>query len=762
MTTKDLPSDKIYAKALAKALTKVASPLTVGLYSSCNSRINMVLKNIEMELEHEAQRKERKSQGRSKPRAVQPSLCNLLALISRLLFYRPVWTEDNQDQRNIRFVFVRFSAWHFAGSDLLWAGLVMRLCVALQQKFGQLQLGLYRMAQHDEEEAEHKKDVEDSIASWRSKKICCFPLWLLVSFVFTAAIVILALLIKFGFPTQPNNQTSGDSGGGEDDSGGFGVLEGFAIATLGVPAAGAARFTFMLGKNLVFNQDLNIRRNMDNQKMSEQLGFMNEVRKEVRMLSRFIHFMEIFERRKIRIVLEITNLDRCTPQKIVGVLDAINILLSDEETPFISLLAVDPEVLTEQVKNAECCYSKRDQAFGFLDRIITLPFTVAPLCDESKRKVFWNISCGNSEIPECSPQKDEEIPTILEDQSKRSMSSIEESSLNGKGHFEEALLPLTTQNHKAEDLKEEEMERQIQAAFHSVLRPTVSPLHEYLSGDTMSMRRVINSIRVTVILMEELPHIRPPAPGRIAAWVVLADRWPCRLSWILQCLEDTQQRTEIDHAAGLDTTDSLDSSTTLWQIFSRHRLELYLLKDEVENILERDCDPELFEKFLKVDFRFTVGEAQVFEQSTVNLNHSIKNELARLRGSTRLKDPTWKNLSHALPKQVVINMTAEDICKEMSLVGLPDTYAEVVKANHLNGKALLFNDPADLKEVLQMTLGEWTTFTLTFLTGTCGSGGGRQGKSKPAQAQSQPQPQPVITVCPTSHGHVVACKTTNV
>ena len=43
----DLPSDRIYAKALSKTLTKVASPLTVGLYSSCNSRINMVLRNIE-------------------------------------------------------------------------------------------------------------------------------------------------------------------------------------------------------------------------------------------------------------------------------------------------------------------------------------------------------------------------------------------------------------------------------------------------------------------------------------------------------------------------------------------------------------------------------------------------------------------------------------------------------------------------------------------------------------------------------------------
>ncbi|XP_031414764.1 NTPase KAP family P-loop domain-containing protein 1 [Clupea harengus] len=749
MTTKDLPSDRIYAKALSKTLTKVASPLTVGLYSSCNSRINMVLRNIEIEMEREAERREKKSQGRSKPRPVQTSLCSTLALIFRLLFYRPVWTEYNQDQKNVRFVFVRFSAWHFAGSDLLWAGLVMRLCVVLQEKFGKLQLGLYRMAQHDEEVVEHKKAIEDSTANWRSKKFCCFPLWLLLALVVTGAVIILALLIMFGFPKSEVEEAESTEG---EESAGFGVLEGFAIATLGVPAAGAVRFTFMLGKNLVFNQDLNIRRSMDNQKMSEQLGFMNEVRKEMRLLSSFIHFMEIFERRKIRVVLEITNLDRCTPRKIVGVLDAVNILLSDEESPFISLLAVDPEVLAEQVNNAESCYGQKDQAFSFLDRIITLPFTVPPLCDKSKREVFSNIVCGQSEIPEVFPQKDEEKPMLLESP-KSSMSLEDDSLFNGKGLLEETSVPLTAQPHQAQGLKEEEMEWVIQDAFKSVLQPNISPLHEYISGDTMSMRRVINSIRVTVVIMEELAHFQLPPSKRVAAWVVLADRWPCRLSWILQCIEDAQQRTEIDQEAGMGSVH-MDSSVTLWQVFRQHRLELHLMKEEVDNLLERDGDPELFEKFLKVDFIFTVSEAERFEQSTVNLDHSIKRELARLRGSTRLKDPTWKNTFNALPKRQVINMSPEDICKEMSRVGLPDKYAEAVKSNHLNGRALLFNDPVDLKEVLQMTLGEWTTFKITFLTDDSSAGG--HDESRPALTQ------PTMTLCPSSPLHAAACKTSNV
>nr|XP_024000725.1 NTPase KAP family P-loop domain-containing protein 1-like [Salvelinus alpinus] len=108
---------------------------------------------------------------------------------------------------------------------------------------------------------------------------------------------------------------------------------------MGVPAAAALRFIFQMGKNLIFNQDLKVRKALDNERVSGQLGFMNEVRKEMWLLSRFIQFMEVFEQRRIRVVLEITNLDRCAPKKIVGVLGA-TVYCSLMRVPFISLLAV--------------------------------------------------------------------------------------------------------------------------------------------------------------------------------------------------------------------------------------------------------------------------------------------------------------------------------------------------------------------------------------------------------------------------------------
>lgn len=727
----DIPSDNVYAYALSKTLTKVSSPLTVGLYSECHNRINMVLKNIEVYMNHEAKIREEKYTKEPKPRSITPSISDMLSLILRLLFYRPVWTEQNQKMKNIRYMFVRFSAWHFAGSDLLWAGLVMQLSKALQNSFGKLQLGLFRITQHDAEKDAGKKKIEDMPKNWRSKKLGYIPIWALILTGFIGSLVILVSIIMFGFPDLKEHL----EGEKVEESSGYGALEGFAIAVLGVPAVGALRFILLLLKNLIFNQDLKIRQGLDNKKVSQQLGLMHEVRKEMRLLCCFIYFMEIFERRRIKVVLEITNLDRCTPKKIVGVLDAINILLSDEESPFISVLAVDPEVLVRQVQQAKYCLSKRNSAFEFLDRIITLPFTVPQLSNASKSIIFENIVRGQSEIPEDIPLQETGVSTLG---GPRTLFSVEEEcSIIYSETEEEQAIPLIAKKGNFAELNLEEVDKLTESAFSCITSRDKNKLQTYISGDTMSMRRVINSIRVTILIMETR-KLEPPPPEKIAAWVVLVDRWPCRLSWILQCVEDDQQSDEIDRSFC-----AADNTKTLWEVFSYNSLELCIVGYAVENFLERDGDPELFEIFLRKDFNFTVGELEMFKLCTVNLNYSIKNELARVRGSRRLKR-AGRNAFLSLSSRTVMNMKMEDICQEMSKLSFPEKYLEMVRENFIDGRTILFSDPKDLRQVLQMTLGEWMTFKIHFL--------GVLPPSRPAQAKTLPNDtNPGVVICPSGH-----------
>ncbi|XP_040906924.1 NTPase KAP family P-loop domain-containing protein 1 [Toxotes jaculatrix] len=710
--------DDIYAYALSKTLAKVSSPATVGLYSSCQNRINMILGKMEVYMNKEAVRIEKEYKGR--PRSVKPSFTGFLALIGRLLFYRPIWTEENQRHQDIRFIYVHFSAWHFAGSDLLWAGLAIRLFQAMQLNFGKLQLVLYRVVQHDEEDEIKKKIVENGPSSWRSKKICCCPLWFLVLSILVVPIIIMVFLLTFGLPKPEVKPDEGVDG----TDGQVGMLEGLAIAALGVPAASALRFIYLMVKNLIFSQDLNIKKGMDNQQISSQLGFMNEVRKEMWLLSRFIQFMEIFERRRIRVVLKITSLDRCSPKKIVAVLEAINILLSDEESPFISILAVNPDVLVQKVNFADSCFSKEDRAYALLNRIVTLGYTVPPLCSDSKCSLFYSLTSNSKFSVDKGMGKDED----------RTMDHEETSSSDGgEVHIPlEDLNPLLGKTTTSLDVNENEVEMLVESALTCNKRK----INKYMLDDAMSMRRVINSIRVTVIIMKALKQ-ELPQPENIAAWVVLANQWPCRLSWIIQCVEDAQQRADIDRKNAANT----DGSKTLWNVFSESRAELYVMSAQIEDLLEQDGDPELFERFLAVDFRFTINDLKTFEVATVNLDHTIKKELAKIRGTSRLKDSGWMRDLAPLPITTIIKMDTEDVCRELERMKYPSKYIDIVKSNDLNGSALLFGNADDLKELLGMTFGEWATFKLHFL-------------GLPSHLRSQYRNMP-LTPSHLSHNHLL-------
>nr|XP_015196365.1 PREDICTED: NTPase KAP family P-loop domain-containing protein 1 [Lepisosteus oculatus]XP_015196366.1 PREDICTED: NTPase KAP family P-loop domain-containing protein 1 [Lepisosteus oculatus]XP_015196367.1 PREDICTED: NTPase KAP family P-loop domain-containing protein 1 [Lepisosteus oculatus] len=693
MNTKGQLSDAVYAYSLSQALTKVAPPATIGLYSSCRTRLRLLRRSIETHVNKEAKKREQDYRAQPPPRSHQPSIQSLLNVLVKMIFYWPVWTTAHQQRKNVRYIFVEFSAWHFAGSDLLWAGLAIRLCEAFQKSFGRLVLSVYRVAQHTENVK--RKVIQESVGEWRAKRVCCVPLWLVCLAVLSGVIALLGLMLVVGLPAGKP---------GED---GIAVVESLAIATLGLPAAGAIRFTILLGKNLMFNQDINIRKAMDSSKMSSQLGFMNEVKKEMEVLSSFIRFMEVYERRKIRVVLQITNLERCTPEKIVGVLDALNILLSDEESPFISLLAVNPRIIVKCVESAGCYHSSEDNGYAFLNRIVTLPFTVPELCDTSKLNVFKNLVRGQSDNPEdCIPDENERMEiSIAETPCPKDDSSVESGSQN---ELQNLLSSSTSQCDKYHiDADRLEM---IESVFEKAMNAICNKrsLCECIGDNSISMRRIINSVRVSATIMVAV-EAELSSPDTIAAWVVLANQWPCRLSWILQCVEDDEQRAEIDQGGGID------DGKTLWEVFSESRIELHMIRKEIASLLEQDGDPELFERFLKVDFPLTIRVANKFRCFTVNLDQSIRKELAIYRGSASLKD-TMKKTGHApLPLRSVLKMDMDDVCKEIRKLNLHDSYAETIKQNKLDGEALIYSNNSEIKEVLRMSLGEWTVFSIHFL-----------------------------------------------
>ncbi|NXV81887.1 NKPD1 protein, partial [Atlantisia rogersi] len=531
--------------------------------------------------EEMAQREEAEiRRSHQKPRS--PEGWGLLVALWYLAFYKPIITEGHLRRKNMEFIFIRFSAWQYAGCDKLWAGLVTTLCDSIRHHFGALPLSVYHVMGTRPRFASGFSQKE-----WVLKRDTCLKLWGLI-FVLVAglSILLVALLVP-------------------------GIKDHHALKVVGSTVTSLSGSGLVLGivsvvKNLLVSEKQKIERLTNSERFASQLGFMSKVRSEVEVLVDFLAFMEIFERRRLRVVLEITSLDICYPEKVAGVLNAMNTLLSDSNTPFIFILAVDPSVIVPCLEQTGCMKGLADNGYLYLNRTVTLPFSIPEMGARSRLRFL-----------EAAVQTREDLMYRI------ITGNIERRRAKGHHHHHHHHVPAVPSGHDADT----EAVRCIHEAFRC-LHDSADPLARYLPTDSTHVRRIVNTIPVTLRLLLHRDSVPvAPSPRHAAAWVVLADRWPCRLSWTLECLEDAWQ---------CQPTVDLESRS-LWSIFQENVGELSALRQPLRNVLSLDGDPELFQTFLASDFPFSARDARAFLGITVNLDHSIRHKMGVLRGIDRLQ-----------------------------------------------------------------------------------------------------------------------------
>ncbi|XP_068766490.1 NTPase KAP family P-loop domain-containing protein 1 isoform X2 [Struthio camelus] len=576
-----LTEDDIYCRCLSKTLCHTSTPVTVGFYAPCGQRLYSLLDKVTGFMQEEMARREEAELQKSHQKPRSPEGWGLLQALWYLAFYKPVITEVHLRRKNIKFIFIRFSAWQYAGCDKLWAGLVTTLCDSIRHHFGALPLSLYHVMGSRPHFASGFSQKE-----WILKKNTCLKLWGLL-FVLSAglSVLLVALLVP-------------------------GIKDNRALKVIGSTIASLSGSGLVLGavsviKNLLISEKKKIERLTNSEKFTSQLGFMSKVRNEIEALINFLAFMEIFEKRRLRVVLEITSLDICFPEKVAGVLNAMNTLLSDANSPFIFILVVDPSVIVPCLEQTSCMKGLADNGYLYLNRTVTLPFSIPEMGLRSKLQCL------------------EDAVQTREDLMYRIITRNVERNLHRSRAKGEPAAPRERSRHELDA----EAVRYIHAAFRC-LHDDTDRLSRYVPSSSVQMRRIVNTIPITLRLM--LHHGGPRrdiSPRAAAAWVVLANQWPCRLSWALQCLEDARQQSQPAAALG---------SRSLWSIFQENLKELCSAREVLRNVLCLDGDPELFETFLARDFPFSARQAGDLLEFTVNLDHSIRRKMGLLRGLDRL------------------------------------------------------------------------------------------------------------------------------
>ncbi|KAG8515325.1 NTPase KAP family P-loop domain-containing protein 1 [Galemys pyrenaicus] len=594
-----LTEDDVYCNCLAKTLCHVPVPVTVGFYAPFGCRLHMMLDKITALMQQEAAQREAEELQRVqwRPRAVGG--WSLPRLLWYLVFLQPVITEVHLRRKNVKFLFIRFSAWQYAGTDKLWAGLVTTLCEGIRHQYGALPFSVYSVLGNKPAAAPNFCQRE-----WHCRRRVCLGLLALLA----------ALSLGVGLLYLSVGARAPGHGGANGN-----VLRVFGGAATTLSGSGLLMAVYSVGKHLFVSQRKKIERLVSREKFGSQLGFMCEVKKEVELLTDFLCFLEIYQRRRLRVVLEVTGLDTCYPERVVGVLNAINTLLSDSHAPFIFILVVDPSILAACLESAGSMKGTADNGYHFLNRTVTLPFSV-PIMGRRTKLQFLHDAVQSRD-----------------DLLYREMTRKLQAPASGAGGQEAGegaqLLAVETQagGARAQSRIDAEAARRIQEALFC-LHDERDCLYEYVPDNVVSMRRIVNTVPITVRLLQQQQlqgDFVGPTPRQAVAWVVLANQWPCRLSWVLQCLEDRQQ------AGGAP-----EARARIWDVFCDNSRELHTMTKALQNVLDLDGDPELFERFLDTDFPFTVAEAQSLLRCTVNLDHSIRRRMGLIRAVSTLKPPS--------------------------------------------------------------------------------------------------------------------------
>ena len=297
----------------------------------------------------------------------------LKEFLSMVFFYPLPISHDRNQNNTVELIDIKFNAWEYAGCDMLWAGIITCLCDKLEERFGQYRSRYFRRIK------DYKKNwVKSRVYSgYRRPYTCCFvPYLICVSAVIPLIIPLIGIPIFFIIETYLRNIFLGV------------IICGTGISVLAFITL-VTRLLLFLGKSTKSYIE-NLQHSMSRPDFKEELGFMHLIKQEVQLLNDLIEFMELFERKTFRIVLLVDDLDRCENKKVLKMLQAISILLSEPSTRFISLIAVDPRVVVKSLElnidviKEDCRINGQD----YLKKIIHLPLWLPEMDNDNVKQLI--------------------------------------------------------------------------------------------------------------------------------------------------------------------------------------------------------------------------------------------------------------------------------------------------------------------------------------------------------------------------------------
>lgn len=606
-TDSDRPSgsDKLnyskYADAFAKVILnhETNTPLTVGIYGQWGQGKSFLMGKIREALDNQHKKKEgvrdgpsfwksfrwwsilvklgQWSKGITLERfvAFMDKISEVITLaFSGLLLivvhpriinkkYR-LWQDERKKARAevVDYHIVEFNAWAYVGTDHLWAGLVTQLYKEAEKYFG-FQLHVARLG----------KAIKKSLP----KSILIFAFYALLG-------VGVSLLLDFN-----KIQATWDTFKITVNAFAGSIIAGSAIASLPTFLTTLKEFA----DNLVLSRSRNLQNLAARPDFRAQIGLMAEIKAEIGFIGNLLRKGK--SGHPTRFILLIDDLDRCEHKKAVEVMQAIMLLLTDEDgAPFVIFMGIDARVIVHAIEETygEVLVKAGINGYEYLDKIVQIPFVIpgAPPAD-IERYVDSMLWSEDEKALFTKKKALAQPPTTA---------STAPSNEGAPPKQQEVTIPLTPSTPLDE----------ISVSFTEIERAAINQCAKYLVDNPRKIKRIVNIYRYARLILPAEQN-RPKA----VRWYLMVEQWPLHVAWILEYIENDQQQTK---SKLIDKT-----------ILNVYKLAKKNIRSkEMAPLLTIDADPDNFSAFIEKN-DFTVQEILALLPITFNLNPAIRSEVSK-------------------------------------------------------------------------------------------------------------------------------------
>jgi len=240
-------------------------------------------------------------------------------------------------------------------------------------------------------------------------------------------------------------------------------------------------------------------------------------------------------------VIFIDDLDRCSPQKVAQVVEAVNLFLAGDFPNTMFLLGMDTEMVAAALEAAHkdmiaCLPTDAGIPVGwrFMDKFVQLPFLIPPAEEGDLSRYTVSLFAENEQMT-ADPVADRLAREAAERITKRAAVPDEALCLKTEHRLTDAQTARLQDRLEAEIVRrklDEGIER-----FNdkdSDIQRVISSSTTYFRGNPRELKRFINAFRFQYFLWwaQRAQGIEGPTLDQLVRWTVLSMKWPEVVRWL--------------------------------------------------------------------------------------------------------------------------------------------------------------------------------------------------------------------------------------